>query len=197
LVLLAGLKYPWPTVPQNAARALAALQRKEVVAHLVDLLDQPDPDLPYLDNGQYKVREIVRLNHLSNCLVCHPPSFGANDVRGLVPNPTQPLPDGSQGRVYYGGQTGPFVRGDITYLRQDFSVMQEVGNPGPWPALQRFDFFVRVRELTRTEVTQRGLKRASESSEYKKAILFALRELTGLNATPTAAAWRRTMFVAG
>ena len=110
-----------------------------------------------------------------------------------MPNPTLPLPDGSQGKVYYGGETGQFVRANVTFLRQDFSVMQEVGNPGVWPAMQRFDFFVRKKELTKAEAIQQGFHGGRDVSEYKSAIVFALRELTGLVAPPTGEAWRRKM----
>ena len=37
-----------------------------------------------------------------------------------------------------------FVRGDITFLRQDFSVPQKVPSHGVWPERQRFDFMVRL-----------------------------------------------------
>ena len=39
------------------------------------------------------VQELVRVNHLANCLLCHAPSFQRGDlVRGAVPTPGLPLP---------------------------------------------------------------------------------------------------------
>jgi hypothetical protein len=74
---------------------------------------------------------------------------------------------------------GPFVRADITYLKQDFSAMLPVTNPGLWPAEQRFDFFVRERLATERDF-QKALARARAGpSDRHKAIRFALRELTG------------------
>ena len=60
-----------------------------------------------------------------------------------------PPPGGPTSPQYYDGD-GIFVRADVTYLRQDFSVMQSVENPGKWPALQRFDFLVRIRPAIST-----------------------------------------------
>ena len=47
--------------------------------------------------------------------------------------------------VYYSRGKGDFVRADVTYLKQDFSVQLPVANPGQWPAEQRYDFVVRER----------------------------------------------------
>jgi hypothetical protein len=88
----------------------------------------------------------------------------------------------------------PFtVRGDITYLRQDFSIQQpvlEVVNPEF--INRRFDYIVRFRPLTekqshewKTQVSR------SESYEQREAILFALRELTGQDAGVTPEAWEK------
>ena len=53
----------------------------------------------------------------------------------------------------YGSRQSPdiFVRTDMNYLRQDFSVMMKVENAKPWPEMQRFDFFVRTREVSLAE----------------------------------------------
>src|SRR5262249_9361104 len=97
----------------------------------------------------------------------------------------------------YGGSPDIFVRADVTYLRQDFSEMQPVANAAPWPAMQRFDFLVRTRTLTekdaaayRAAIAQRG---ADYVSPYQRALAAALRELTGRDAEPNAAAWRRAL----
>ena len=53
------------------------------------MLDQPDATLPFTVRQGTKettlIREVVRVNHLSNCLLCHPASFSRTDlVRGAV-----------------------------------------------------------------------------------------------------------------
>src|SRR5205814_1822941 len=97
------------------------------------------------------VRELVRVNHLRNCLLCHAPSTSKLGlVQGPVPVPGEPLPPSA--RVYYTDpNAAALVRADVTYLKQDFSVMQPVTNHGTWPRLQRYDYLVRVRLLTPAE----------------------------------------------
>ncbi|MCI0455503.1 MAG: HEAT repeat domain-containing protein, partial [Gemmataceae bacterium] len=148
-VLLAGFRYPWPPVADHAAEALVALQDREAVPRLLSLLQEADPTA-YSEKGTRTlfVRELVRINHLGNCRLCHAPSLSVNDpVRGQVPTPGQPLGPPTGGHSY-GGNTGNFVRADITYLKQDFSVFQPVEKPGAWPTTQRYDYLVRTRPLT-------------------------------------------------
>src|SRR5262249_16909593 len=89
------------------------------------------------------------------------------------------------------------VRVDVTYLRQDFSVFQEVADAQPWPTLQRFDFLVRSRVLTEKEAQayQQALTPTTPGvlNPYHRASLAALRELTGRDAAPTAEAWRKLL----
>jgi hypothetical protein len=121
----------------------------------------------------YAVREVVRVNHLRNCLLCHPPSLAATDpVRGFVPTPGKPL--GPPATAYNGTQNGLFVRADVTYLRQDFSVQQPVAKPEHWPLYQRYDYVVRTRYPTEEEL------RRPEAATYpqREAVRWALRELT-------------------
>lgn len=88
------------------------------------------------------------------------------------------------------------VRVDVTYLRQDFSVMLPVEDAAPWPDFQRFDFLVRTRSMTATEAAalRRRLQPGSAGifSPYQQAVLYGLREMTGLEAT-SAAEWRRLL----
>jgi hypothetical protein len=122
------------------------------------------------------VREVVRVNHLRNCLLCHAPSLGRNDpVRGLVPSPDRPLPPLLSATRYYEGGSGTFVRADVTYLRQDFSVPQPVARPGKWPVHQRYDYLVRTRYATDEDL------RREERPTYpqRQAVRWALRELGG------------------
>src|SRR5262249_29981030 len=148
--LLDGLRYPWAPAADHAAEALVALNDREAIPPLAELLGGPDPAGPAplafhdidrahlayhnidpaqlaaapgspepwrspavaLDERQgggrrtrlmadpgglpqsikasdgevYAVREVVRVNHLRNCLLCHPPSLADGDmVRGAVP----------------------------------------------------------------------------------------------------------------
>jgi hypothetical protein len=213
-VLLKGLRYPWPAIAQNAADAIAKLDRKDLVPELVNFLDEADPRAPITkeDKGAKRsvVREVVRLNHHQSCLLCHPPvnlsevkvnSRGHVEgfVTGAVPIPGEPLPSFSN---YSMPQTPDIVvRADVTYLRQDFSLMQKVDKADPWPEMQRFDFLVRTREVTAKEVVAYDDWRKKQGPDYlspnHQAALSALRQLTGRDAEPTAAAWRKALALSG
>jgi hypothetical protein len=194
-VLLDGLRYPWAPAADHAAEALVALQDRKALRELVNLLELPDPAAPRqgLDRKWFEP-QLVRVNHLRNCLLCHSPSFDKEDlVRGPVPTPGQKLPE-----VYYSEFRNPAIRADVTYLRQDFSVLQKVPDPGKWPERQRFDYVIRQRELTPGEL--RAYQAADESAAKKgslrtypqrEAVLFALRELAGKDAGVSALAWRK------
>lgn len=201
--LLDGFRYPWPQVAQRASQAVVSLKRTNLVPRLVDLLDQPDPREPVMqdNDGQQVqvVREMVRLNHHQNCLMCHAPADAQgrapDAATGAVPLPGQPLPSLSEG--YDLSSPDILVRADVTYLRPDFSVMQPVPGSEPWPRMQRFDFLVRTREVNEREREQwrqiLAKRPADYVSPYQTAIASALRELTGHNAPPNAAAWRRIL----
>jgi hypothetical protein len=199
--LLEAFRYPWPPVADHAAEALVALRDRPALPDLVRLLDEPDPRLPAAPAGEDGragtpvVRELVRVNHLKNCLLCHAPSTAPNEpVRGLVPTPGQPLPP-TFSPQYYDAGTGTFVRADVTYLKQDFSVPQPVARPDAWPVSQRFDYLVRVRPATLDEVLE--LTRRPPTYPQREAVLFALRELTGKDAGRTSADWRPYLASAG
>jgi hypothetical protein len=181
LVLLAGPRYPWAPVADHAAEALVALGDQTAIPQLEELAKQPDPRAVF--GGTTKptvqsVRELVRVNHLSNCFLCHAPATVKTKlVLGRVPVAGKPLPQ----TPYYGSESPPalivgnFVRADVTYLKQDFSVPQPVLKSGAWPVEQRHDYVVRTRKPTRAE------QAAFEANPYeypqKEAVLFALREL--------------------
>ncbi|HTU89625.1 MAG TPA: HEAT repeat domain-containing protein [Gemmataceae bacterium] len=189
-VLLDGLRYPWAPAAAHAAEVLAALGHRDSVFRLAALLDEPDPCAPMCDkNNKWIVAEVVRVNHLRNCLLCHAPSTARKDpLRAVVPTPGEPLP-----LIYYDGQKGDFVRADITYLRQDFSLIEHVAKPEKWPEWQRFDYLVRTRELTADELAVHKKKLQSKpavpSYPQREAVLFALRELTGKNAGTKSTDW--------
>ena len=216
-LLLDNFRHPWPPVAQHAAEALVALRDRDAVPALVNLLREPDPRLPILvrtgtaalvpeadatdslsrqgDKKHRRVlakRELVRLNHMSNCMVCHAPSLSKADlVRGRIPIPGEDPPP-----LYYAEQSGLFVRADTTFLRQDFSVVQPVANAGKWPGEERFDYLVRFRPLSRAEETRVERQQKSDTPatfEQREAELFALRELTGENPGSTYDDWSRVV----
>src|SRR5205807_3028252 len=79
-VLLKALRYPWAPAADHAAEALIALDDKAVVPELVVMLKRPDPRAPLTLNTRHTVvQELVRANHFTNCLLCHPPSLGGNE----------------------------------------------------------------------------------------------------------------------
>jgi hypothetical protein len=209
-VVLAGLRYPWPAVIQNAADAAVQLGHKELVPQLVALLDEADPRAPAeRDVGGKKtlaVREVAKLNHHRNCLLCHPPG-NTPDVRlgklgdsdevavGPVPSPGQPMSPRSLGGYDRFSSPDILVRADITYLRQDFSLLQPVKDAAPWPDRQRFDFLVRTRPVSVAEAAAYEKWLRQQGTDYMpphhRTALAALRALTGQDASaPTAAAWR-------
>jgi hypothetical protein len=203
-VLLEGFRYPWPAVAKRAAEALVKLRRQDLVPQLISLLDDPDPRLPVAKevNGKQvqTVRELVRVNHHRNCLLCHAPgntpTVSPEALTAAIPIPGEPMPPSSQG---YNNPSVPdiLVRVDVTYLRQDFSVLLPLADANPWPEMQRFDFLVRNRALTEEEARlyREKLTRPEPGSvpPHRRAALTALRELTGRDTAPTAEAWRKLL----
>jgi hypothetical protein len=184
--LLAGFRHPWPPAAEHAATALVALNDRGAVPGLVQLLDGPDPAAPSRGaDGRPVVREMVRINHARNCLLCHAPSYSGSDpVRVAVPSPDQPLPPPFSVKYYDAGDSGAVVRADVTYLRQDFSLTLPVENPGRWPGRQRYDFFVRTRPATPDDPPAAP----GTDSPQRRLVLKTLRTLTGQNFV-TAAGW--------
>ncbi len=185
-VLMEGLRYPWPQFARHAAESLVATNDVQATSELIDLLDEPDPSAPFQNEaGDWSVRKLVAVNHLENCLMCHAPSLATSDpVRGLIPTPGEPIPV-----AYHQNRKGTFVRADITYLQQDFSVMLDVPNAKPWPSSQRFDFLVRTHAVDPPDNDPPTHK--SHSFPQREAALFALRKLTGKDAGESSTGWRR------
>ena len=71
--------------------------------------------------------------------------------------------------------------------------MLPVANAAPWPAEQRFDFFVRVRVLKGEEAMNFRNRIPAKETAYKTAIVQALKALTGEDAGYSAAAWRQAL----
>jgi hypothetical protein len=198
-VLLDGLRYPWAPVADHAAEALAALHDREVVPILVAYLAEPEPNdpLPSAKN-HLLVREIVRVSHAANCLMCHPPAGTTADPAAAVV-PGLSLIGSRQGPRFgrYGSevsislptQSSFFVRVDTTFFRQDFSIREPVKTPGTTlVSYPRFDYLVRTRKVDSKEAKE--LKTKSKSQQ-REAILFALRELTGTDAGGETDAWAK------
>ncbi|MSU76483.1 MAG: HEAT repeat domain-containing protein [Gemmataceae bacterium] len=208
--LLRGFDYPLPAVAKRAADALVKLERKDVLENLVKVLDRADPRLPIKKAGQEVsvMRELVKINHHRNCALCHAPGNTENVpdriLKVAVPLTSEPLPKPTEGGGY---QSTPsptpdvLVRIDMTYLRQDFSLMMPVNDAHPWPEMQRFDFLVRERVLTAKEAAEfekcREIEEPGRLSPYHRAALYALRELTGRDTEPTAATWRKLLRLPG
>lgn len=196
--LVQGLRYPLAAVAQRASDALVALKADDALPAMVDVLEQPDPRAPVTVKGQSFVRELVRVNHHRNCLLCHAPANTRGVPQDIITAPIA-LPDmelmtGSRG---YGFGSSPdiFIRTDVTYLRQDFSMMMKVDNAKPWPEMQRFDFFVRTRHLTPEEAADCEKQLATvKTPPSHAAAQYALRSLTGQEpADPTPQTWRRIL----
>jgi hypothetical protein len=208
-IIISGLRYPWPKIAVQAATAAVQLKRTDLAANLVDMLDEVDPRLPVGksvgDNVVLEAKQLVRLNHHQNCLMCHAPADANTPpmvVTAPMPVPGQPLPSFSKGygKSKFQSENDIIVRIDMTYLRQDFSMLMPVPNANPWPAQQRFDFLVRKVQLTPAQAQMFRDKlrpQAGALSPYQEAAHTALRSLTGLDAVPTAQAWRKVLQTAG
>lgn len=173
-VLLDGLRYPWPPVADHAADALGKLKPQDSVNKLIDLLDEPDPRAAFLlpKSKRPRVAELVKINHLRNCLLCHAPSSDKGDlIRAGIPTP------GERITVYYASRSKDVVRADTTLLRQHFSTLLKVKNAEPWPEMQRFDFVVRLRQATPDEIARS--KTADLDYPQRRAVLRALEKVTG------------------
>lgn len=180
-LLISAFHYPWPAYAEHAAEAIVALELRELAGELRTLLLAPDPRKPAVEVVDHQptkvVRELVRVNHLGNCLLCHARSVERTDlVRGAVPIPGERPPTSAS--QYYENSNGTFVRADVVYLKQDFSVSQPVVNPGAWPSHQRFDYLVRTRPATAAELDEsQANNEAGRANPYRAAIHFALSEL--------------------
>jgi HEAT repeat protein len=191
-VLLYGLDYPWAPAADHAAEALVALQDRDAVPAMVNLLQKPEPNTPYQSKqNRMVVHEMVRLAHLANCLMCHPPAITLSDpVPGVVPGAVLVTSGSTSG---YGGfslaslpQVRPlWVRADVAFLRQDFAIQLRppIAQAGlAAPADIRTDFMVRERPLSEAEIKRYKTASGPEkTSEQRRVLLSTLRELSGKN----------------
>jgi HEAT repeat protein len=85
-VLIEALRHPWAPAADHAAEALAAVHDLDALPRLVTLLAEPDPLAPFPGSkkGIWYVREMVRINHKENCLMCHPPVITQSDLSPIA-----------------------------------------------------------------------------------------------------------------
>ena len=175
--LLRAFDYPWPAAAKHSAEAIVRLNDVGASPELVEVLVADDPrGMRETSDGQFVKHELVSINHMKNCMLCHADSNSHLDHgRAPVPQWDQPLPS-----LYYNSRPrGLVARADVTYLRQDFSVFQDVEDHGPWPTRQRFDYVVRKTPVSQHEQKQAVLNANDQyDSEYRDAAVFALRLLT-------------------
>jgi hypothetical protein len=207
--LLRAMRYPWLPVIHHAAEALVALEDKGAVPGLLELLqERSDPRalyprqrqglLPIAVPNQTALQEfpgdplrlqVVKVNHLANCLLCH---ARADSNSGPLVAPVPVLSRSGGGSLdprsaeYYSGLGGLMARADIVKLRQDFSATLTVPEQVPGPNQQRYDFLVLLRPMTAKEREQ--LAKQPEPPHHAP-VLFALRELTGQDLGKDPAKW--------
>lgn len=113
-----------------------ALERADLVPTLRHLAQKPSPYV-VPESGTPAIREVVRINHLRNCLLCHP-TINRDKAEEARQNAT--LPVGAAPAL--GDATPPpfsqyctniLVRADVAYLRQDFSAMLDEPGAVPGP----------------------------------------------------------------
>ncbi len=203
-VFVKALGYPWPPPADFAAEALIKLRAVGAIPELVVLLGKPQPGLPVtLPNKAVVIREVVKVNHLRNCMLCHPPALRGNEpVVGVDPVwnndvfGTSRDPAVSQARLQssllsgkhdYGVSANSppvLIRGDITFLWQDFAVSFPVAGQQPL----RFDYVVRTRRVGQKELAKWQALR-DDRNPQRDAALLALRELTGKDHGGATEAW--------
>ena len=197
--LVDALRYPWPAAADHAADALAVLRDRDAAPLLVALLDKPDPTAPYTTRTGASVRELVRVNHVQNCLLCHVPAVGRDPVTDVDPfanRPSQTYQVECYGVTVPGGGGGVWanrvlIRADVQFLRQDFSVTLSPTGSLSSADGQRFDFLVRTRPLKPAEVREWKNQARPAATVYpqREAALYALRAVTGQDVGPATEAW--------
>ncbi len=170
--LQAGLSYPLIAVAQNAAEALVALRGADAVPALNAAWRRTDPMAP---SGPARlVKEVVRIHHRSNCLMCHPASTNPADrPRDVVPSALE-LGIGLGFGYGIPAKLPPrlprtFVRADVTFLKQDYSVTLSG---------ERYDLFVRERPAPPQDEAA-ALARASGPTGHRFVAAIALFVVTG------------------
>ncbi len=204
-VFVNAFRYPWPRAAIHAAEALTALGDDEIAPLLVAQLDKPDPALPYTTaDGRVMVRDVVHLDHVQNCLICHAPAFNGRDpVVGIDPVTIRPNSTLENPNLRYPSQVlrgdqrsgiwanNLLIRADVQFVRQDFSVTFPVRPVFDLLQGRRIDFVVRTRQLKGEELREYRKQEQSPTKNYpqRDATLTALKAVTGRDAGPTTDAW--------
>lgn len=192
--LLEGMEYPLSSAVDNAADAILKLEltENEVLQRLTWMIDS---GAVQIRNNQ--VREVVKINHHRNCALCHPASSADSVFVAAVPSMLEQLPKpGALAAGGYGFHDTRSIDFAVTYLRPDFSLVLPVpkAQREVWPEMQRFDFLVRTRQLSRAEAAAYEKARPHlPRPAIQRAALRILRELTGFNPLPTGEAWRKIL----
>jgi len=76
-------------VAEHSAEALVRLDDWESVPELIEMLDMPHPQAPVEVDGKLVQRELVAINHMKNCLLCHPPSVNSRISRWCIGSQTR------------------------------------------------------------------------------------------------------------
>lgn len=180
--LLDGIDYPWTPAALHSAEALVRLNDTSAVPMLVEKLQDLNPNLMFEQTTKsYVKRELVAINHFKNCMLCHADGDRRSRGRAVVPEWDRPIPV----RYYHSNSDSLLARADITYMRQDFSVMRNIADenrvPKSWPESQRFDYVVKRTTLA-DEAEYKSLAERPTNEKYQRrdAIIFALRKLTDL-----------------
>ena len=179
--LMDGFDYPWHVVAEHSAEALVALDDKQVLPRLLEQLRKSDPRLPFQRGDELIQRQLVAVNHLKNCLLCHAPANRA-DRLGVARVPSWGKRLSHQYYKSHSDNSGGFVRADVTYMKQDFSVMQEVEDAAPWPTNQRFDYVVQERTINAEEAEAANAELSEMPNRNRESVIFALQQLTGKKA---------------
>ena len=125
-----------------ARREGVPLEPRGISTRLTTLVLTGKVELPKRLNTPYKeprsgrlvVRELVRLNHAKNCLLCHSPTAQVQLAYG-------DLPEGDDALLHT----------EVTHVKPEFSLLLDAPK-GSNPARERFDFVVRVRAATAEEM---------------------------------------------
>ena len=184
----------------HAADALAALEDRDAAPMLVALLGKPDPAAPFTTKMGASVHELVRLNHIGNCLLCHVPATGRDAVTDVDPfanRPQQTFEPGKYGGAKIPGASGGIwknnvlIRADVQFFRQDFSIRFPVNNTFATVQGLRFDFLIRTRPLKTAEIAEWKKQSKGDPTAYpqRQSVLYALRTVTGQDVGPTTEAW--------
>jgi hypothetical protein len=176
-VFLAALRHAWPPAADHAARALVQIGDVGALPELRPLVKLPPPDEPRREGGRWVRRGVARIDHLRNCLLCHP-AAGNEPPRSAVLSTLQ-LP----GRALNAGPQRVYAH--VAFLRPDLSVPFEVKavEHDTWPENRRFDFVEAEYTMTGAEHKEYLARRAGTpwgSYPQREAVRWAIQKLEGL-----------------